>query len=432
MRRANHRQPDRRGWVAVLGSLLFGCSDTIELKGTVVDGAGAPQKGQRLLIVDSAESRHEATSAEDGRFTVAGVAPPYDVKVLAAPDTAQPVIAAYVYLGLTRPAVRLLGPSEVRQPVQQQGTISTTISYPACPQACSVQVWTGSEHGYGRESGSVMGAAGTLPLSVEHEWTGSSEERVGVDVLIANATFSSYSYQHVGDFLLKPGETKAIGAITPPPIGRFGPVTISTADNGVPASWDKDMQVFLSLPETAAPMYLQRVAATALVTYVPNVPGATFQIATWRNAPDVDDPSGNPIVRRSSTATSPDLPLSTPAVSLTLRKGPDMIRPMPQGALPRPSGGLAWEPVEGALTSVGLSDPVRSTSMAVYTAEHELPLARLDRLGLSLQDGKQHLELSTTGGVSLDTLVDPDVEMTRLFGDGRSITNLSFSFIVTP
>ena len=112
----SHKRGSRAG-AALLALVVAGCSDgftAIDLKGTVVDEAGTALLRQRVLVVDSRAQQLEATSDEEGRFQVAGVAPPSDVKL-------QGLASAYVYLGLTRPEIRLALPSEGPAPSSTSG-----------------------------------------------------------------------------------------------------------------------------------------------------------------------------------------------------------------------------------------------------------------------------------------------------------------------
>ena len=230
---------------------------------------------------------------------------------------------------------------------------------------------------------------------------------------------------------MKPGETKDLGTFTPPAIGRAGPITITTADRGVPAEWRKSLSLFFTLPDTGGTGLAQAEDAS-LTTYVPSVPGATFRVNAWRFAPELKDPSGDLLVQRESTARTAELPLSTSAVSLSLERGPDMIRPVPQGTLPRSSGGLAWQPVDGGVTYVILADRTRSTTTRVYMVDSELALARLERLGVAVQDGPHSMNLFTGRGVSLDDLVEPDPAKAKRFWDSDSTTRFELRFTITP
>ncbi len=413
--------------------------ESINIDGTVIDYVGQPVAGARLLVVDARGTKTEALAGASGAFHVTNVSPPYDLK-LSSVGGREGLDRAFLGLMRGNPRVVDYG-ATVTPPARFKASVSLSVSFPGCPQNCSLQVWTGSANGgYGRSPLSFVSAATSAAVTVEHEWstppgapTGSGN--VGLDVLVANQAYTSFWYAHLDTGTLQPNGTLNMGSVTPQPVGTFGPTTIITHDATIPSEWRKDLQVFLFLPGVGAPMYLQRVNASTLVTFLPNIPGATFSVGAWRSLPDVRDPvTGAPLLSRRSNASTDAMPLSAATVPLTIEKGPEPLRPTPSGTLSRGSSGIAWQPAPGRLATISLVDRVENVNIGMITTSgSELRLDRLAGLGMTLREGRHYLSLQTSRAPSLDDTLDPAGPLPNSTAiKAFDWTELGFTFDVTP
>jgi len=407
-----------------------------DVKGTVIDYLDKPIAGCPVLVVDAKGKKIEATTDGYGAFVAKGVSVPYDLEVAPPPSATEGF--PRVFLGLTRKDVKIVhdaGPSAAG--TARKGSVTASIQLPACASGCTTQVWTASANGFGRYSRwSQPGGARTESVTVEHDWTQSATapaaESVAVDVLVSDASFTTFWHSRLGSWELDPDETLNLGTIAPQPVARFGPVTIQVKDPTVPAQWRKDMQVFFTAPGHNAAFYLQRVQSGSLVTFLPNIPGATFQVSAWRSAEDVTDPdTGDRLLSQRTQVHTEQLPLSTTNVELEITKGPSTLRPQPMGTLSRATAGFAWEPTPGRIGQLDVYDVFQKKVVAIVsTAASEIPFDRLQAIGITFRDGRHNLTLTTQPGTSIDALVDP--ARSTASSQASSLTEIGFAFDIVP
>lgn len=374
------------------------------VQGKLVDSLGAPAPKARIRVVDAKGNVQDATANVSGAFSFADVATPYDVRVL----PPQGVVGfPQAYFGLTEKELRVSVPTAGAAPtIWNKGTITVPVNVGACP-SCTVQVYTTSPGpgigGFGQTSFTATNGPSTTSVSVEHTWatTGNPAPSgtVTVDVLVSDAAFTTFQYKRSGGGVLQPDGTMSIYGVSPTAIGKFGPVTITVNDAEVPNAWSRGLQVFLELPGTQVSMVLQRVASHALVTNVPNIPGATFAVAASARGETKYDAEYNVVVDRSTRTDTADLPLSTATTALTLHAGPTMVRPLPEGELSLESAGLAWTAKPGRVIDLRLLNASTSTPAGrLVTSEAAISFARLAKLGVTLEPGTHTLEVNTYGG----------------------------------
>lgn len=407
----------------------------IDMKGTVVDDGLRPIAGCPVLVVDAKGKKVEATTDNDGVFIANGVAAPYDLKV--ASPSALSDGHAQILLGLTRSDVRLLHrASDPTTWMDRRGKVLASVAYPACPSGCYVQVRTASSRGHGAYLEWTSGPAHTARVAVDHDWkapvSAPSDENVSVDVLISDEDFATFWHSRIEPWTLQPDGALDLGTIVPQPIARFGPVTIRVNAHDVPIDWRKEIQVFLAVPGHTPAFYLQGASSNSLVTFLPSIPGATFEVSARQRAEHLTDPTtGDRLLSQSAHARVASLPLSTIKVTLEVHKGPSVLRPEAMGLLSRASAGFAWEPTPGRIGQLGIDDAAEQRPLAIIsTAANEVPLERLEALGIALRDGRYTLSLVTQVAASLDAWAESAASTGP--SDGTSSTVIEFAFDVVP
>lgn len=399
------------------------------VQGTLVDYFGVPAPDARIRVVDASGNVQDAKANASGAFSFADVAAPYDVRVLPPEGV---VGAPQAYFGLSQAELRVTVRMAAASPlVWNKGIVTVPVNVGACP-SCIVQIYTTSPGGgLGRNSFTAANVSSTTSVAVEHQWATSGNPApsgtITVDVLVSDTAYTTFQYKRSSGGVLQPGGTMSVYAISPTPIGKFGPVTITVNDAEVPAAWNRDLQVFLKLPGTESSMYLQRVASPSLVTNVPNVPGATFSVGAWARGETKYDAEYEVVVDRSAGTTTADQPLSTATATATLLAGPAMIRPLPEGELSLQGPGLAWTAKPGRVVDVSLSDVSAKKMVArLVTTEAGLSFARLAKLGLTLEAGPHVLKVETYDGTVGGLLTNPPAPGTRAW------TRDDYRFTVTP
>ncbi|MDB5217449.1 MAG: hypothetical protein JWO86_5376 [Myxococcaceae bacterium] len=383
----------------------------IDVAGRVVNDADEVVVGRPIVIVDHRGKRQEVLTDEDGGFYAGTVAPPYDLLVEAAPSGA--VITPLVFLGLQRADPRLevfehQGPTE-RAEAQ---SIRIGVKLPPCRSVdtgCWVSVVTWSPRGCGGTAGSYVAGTPGAVYDVEHSWSDAvvpASETVDVHVLIGDADYTQYAYAHVDHVAARPGELTDVGVVTAAEIGSSEPVSIAARTPGAPADWGWTLASELELPG-GAPMSLRYEWSASSAMRLPILPGATWRVAAWVQHPPTPD---RPYFQRSAQAWSGTLPLETTNVALTVPAVPEPMRPALEGPFSRRERALVWDGHAPALASVVLVDLARSEQrFRVFTAEPDVPLRRLEALGLRRIDHGAHvLDLTTTPGATVDELTDPD------------------------
>jgi hypothetical protein len=410
----------------------------IAIAGRVGDDAGEAVVGRPLVIVDRHGRRQELLTDEDGAFNAAAVVPPYDLLVEAAPSGA--VITPVIFLGLERADPRLevferQGP--VTRPDAQ--SIRIAVQLPPCravDTGCWVSVVTSSPSGSGGTAGSYTAGTAEATYDVEHFWRDTApkpNETIDVHVLVGDADYTQYAYTHVDHVAARPGEQTILGPVTAAAIGSTEPVSIAAHTADTPDGWDWTLASELELPGGAS-MSLRYEWSPSSSMRLPVLPGASWHVGAWIQHPPTPD---RPYFQRSAQAWSGTLPLVTTNVALDVPATPDTLRPELEGTFSRRARALVWDGHAPALASVVLVDLARGEQrFRVLTAEPEVPLRRLEALGLRrVATGPHLLDLTTTPGATVDELTDPDDAHRKDRFDvhvAGGTTYQRFRFTITP
>jgi len=415
----------------------------IAVGGHVTRDDGEPIVGRPIVIVDTTGQRIATLTDEAGGFHATGVAPPYDVAVGQAPSGA--VITPVLFLGLSRKDPRLEvferhGPS----PRASSQSIAVGVRLPRCRAtvgACWVSVVSASPSGSGATAGSYIEGAETAVYQVDHAWNAESTragETIDVHVLAGSADYSEYAYARVSRIDARPGRPTDIGMTTPMPIEATPPVTLASYSR-VPATWQWTLASWVDLPGSAS-IALRYDWAPSSTLRLPKLPGATFRAVAWAQHPPDES---RPYFHASSSARTGTLPIAVENVALEVPEPPEPVRPAVEGILSRTGAGVAFRPRPPALPggrglySLVLVDVGRGRQVArIYASEPEIPLARMEALGVaSLSVGAHVLDLTATGGADVDAFADPDPRARAQRFDAAvagATTYQRFRFDVTP
>jgi hypothetical protein len=409
----------------------------IELAGRVVDDLEKAVSGRPLVVVDGRGRRQEVYTDEDGAFRASGVAAPYDLLVTQASSGA--VVTPLVFLGLHRadPRIEVFeGQGPTTRPASQP--IRVGVKLPECRAiegSCWVSVVTASASGSGATAGSFTAGAASGIYDVDHAWREPNTrpgESIDVHILVGDARYSEYSYARVIRIAARPGEPTDLGMLMPLPVESTDPVSVAGHANGLPTGWQWTLASQLELPGGATiAMRYDWAAASAM--RLPQLPGATWHVGAWMQHPPTPE---RPYFHRSSQAWSGTLPLTTTNVSIDVPSAPETMRPAMEGTLSRRGPGFGWDGRAPALASLVVVDLARGRQrFHAFTADAEVPLARLEALGLAkLEPGEHVLDLTTTPGTSVDELTQPDPRQRKGRFDPQvpgATTYQRFQFMVT-
>lgn len=378
--------------------------DLVDVLGNVVDDAGDVVVGREVVVVDRAGRRERVLTDEGGTFGVRSVAVPYDVKVGPAPSGTRLLPA--VWLGVSRPDPRLLVVEHegavARAPAQH---LKVVLNVKTCPvEACWVSVTSTSRSGAGAAGRTVALRETLAVVEIDHVWTKpdvSSQEPIEIAALVGDEGYSHLAFARATT-LARPGEEAVLG-LAPQTVEVTEPVSIAASTEGAPtehAAWAFTLATRLVLPGGTA-IGLHYVEGPALVTRLPRIDGARFEVDAWANARSTAAP-------RSSFARSGPLALGTPSVTLALPRELELVRPGEHGRVSRRGRGFAWlspGPLP-RVTAVTLESASGRALVRIVTDGDEVPFGRLRRLGVPAFDLGDHvLDLSTT----TDRTIDDDV-----------------------
>jgi hypothetical protein len=409
-----------------------------DVAGRLVDDAESPVVGRALAIVDHLGRRQEVLTDEDGGFQAAGVAPPYDLLVEAAPSGA--VTTPVVFLGLGRADPRLevferQGPAPRAEPQP----IRVGVNLPPCRSAdvgCWVSVVTSSPSGGGGTAGSYTAGTESAVYDVEHAFRTAvvgANETIDVHVLVGDADYTHYAYAHLDHVAARPGEPTEARALRPAPVASSEPVSVAAGSNGAPDGWDWTLASELELSGGALiPLRYEWAAASSM--RLPLLPGATWHVGAWIQHPPTPD---RPWFHRSAQVWSGTLPLATTDVALDVPGVPEPLRPEVEGTLSRRARALVWGAQPPSLASVVLLDLASGQQrVRAFTTDAEVSLRRVEALGLPrIAQGPHVLDLTTTPGATVDELTDPDAQRRKDRFDvhvAGGTTYQRFRFVVTP
>lgn len=412
---------------------------TIDVGGRVVDQNEGPVVGRPVVVVDRRGKRQEIMTDEGGGFYAMKVAPPYDLLIEEAPSGA--VITPLVYLGLRRadPWFEVFeGQSEGQgegHPASQP--LRLGVKLPPCRAAggpCWVSVVSASASGSGGTAGSYVTGTESALFELDHAWREAnvrSGEAIDVHVLTGDAQYTEYAYARVSHVAARPGEPTDLGVTEPMLVGSTEPVTVAGRAVGLPAGWQWTLasQLDLAGGGSFALRYDWNPVATMRL---PKLAGATFRVDAWAQHPPTPD---RPYLHRSSHAWTGPLPLTVNNVSLDVPTPPATVRPALEGQLSSAGKGFSWTEGARGLVSLVVVDLARGRQrFRAFTAQSEIPLQRIEALGLErLERGEHVLDLTTTPGATLDGLTQPHDEPGRrpIAEAPGAMTYQHFRFVVT-
>lgn len=386
--------------------------DVADVLGNVVDDAGEVVVGREVVVVDRAGRRERVLTDEGGTFGVRAVAVPYDVKVAPAPSG--PRIVPAVWLGLSRPDPRLVvvehGGTIARAPAQR---LKVVLNVKTCPaEACWVSVTSTSRFGSGA-AGRTLATPETLAvIEIDHVWTKaeiSAHEPIEIAALVGDEGYSHLAFARATT-LARPGEEAVLG-LAPQRVDSTEPVTITATTEGgahtpearAHAGWAFTLATRLVLPGGTA-IGLHYVEGPALVTRMPRIDGARFEVDAWAQARSRTAP-------RASFVRSGPIALGTSEVTVEVPRGLDLVRPGEHGRISRRARGFAWRAPapQARVTTMMLESASGHTLLRVVTDGDDVPFGRLRRLGVPAFDLGDHvLDLGTTIDRTLDDEAAPE------------------------
>jgi hypothetical protein len=367
------------------------------------------------VLFDARGAKHTATSAADGRFGIEGVTPPFDAVVL----TPQAKGLAFYYAGLRslRPRLEAFGSAGTPLDPERRATLRLAMDVPSCGAATcpfSLQVVGGGVSG--GVSGGILPGSQTYDLAVSWRSAATTAVFGSLQVLVSNATYTSYHHASTGPRQVRDGETLQGVGLTPQQVALAGTLTVTTTAFSAPAGWRPlYMQGFLQYPAPGGFAYLARVDSSTLSMGIPNILGATVSVDAY-----LTDQEGD---HQASASTGP-LPLTTTTAALRLESPPTFTNPAVGQSLPR-SGRIVWsDAVQGQVYTVQLDNVVGFSGGAA------IDLSRLAAAGFEMKVGEQQLQLAGRGSVpSFDDYVD-DARPAR--PDGKRATSVRRTVTITP
>jgi hypothetical protein len=353
----------------------------ITIRGSVDDQNGDAVVFRAVNVLDAAGVSHVALTDSTGKFSVPGVAAPYDVAVT---GFAGSLPVAYLHLETAAP--RLWSLSSAAAPSESVATMNLTISLPDCGGECSVYI-APFVNGVSATGGPVINAASltTVSRSLGVDWPGSGTTTAGVHVLVANAALSSFWY-HLASATLSPSAIVSFGTVTPSTISTASTLTLTPREHGDFSAYSPaTLQVGLELPGGGAAQ-LASLETTALTTGIPAIVGATVSLQGYTQ---IESEAG---IESSgwSLAQKANLPLSSTSAVLSFYQPATWKKPALGGSGDVALGStLSWAIPRGAPDGFDFLEIASGVDMAcfAFTSEDHVSLASLEKLGVSLNPG---------------------------------------------
>ena len=216
----------------------------ITVAGSVTDDLDNIVADCAINVIDAAGVSHVGLTDVAGSFTIDGVAVPYSLSV-AAPPGGVPIV--YVGLRTTKPL--LWADSSATAPGWNTANITLDVTLPACGSECSLFLsgFANGKASYGYDVMSYTPLT-VAPVNVEVGWSGSSTASAGVDVLIANASLTTFWYTQV-PATVSNGVSVNAGGVIPASVPTATTLSLTSVEEGVPSGWSSpSMSIQLSYP----------------------------------------------------------------------------------------------------------------------------------------------------------------------------------------
>lgn len=335
----------------------------------------APIPNRQIMLIDALGRTQQTMTGTDGGFNIAGVRPPYDVRVAGDTGGYPPTI----YLALTSAVPRVVGyvtPLSVRLP--RTATVRLALQGPSCGDSfsCDTTITTSSN---GANQGAVSRASAyfvTSPnatVDTTHRWSGDPTTGAYLAVLASNRTYTSFWYYFNANVPLTDGQTTNVSTVAPTPVSLAGTATLAIKTIDVPTDWAApNAQMSLNYA-TGGFAYLAGADALLLTTGVPNVIGSTLSASA-----SIADPANG---QRRAHVQTPPLALNTPSLTLTITAPPLITVPNAGGHLSK-STSIQWTRFgDPSVTMLSIYSSFGGSSAQVFTSKTALDLGKLSSFG---------------------------------------------------
>jgi hypothetical protein len=394
----------------------------ITLVGAVSDSSGKVIADRGVSVLDGAGHMQAAITDASGRFTMPGVATPYDL-VVAAPAANSSV----AYVGLTTATPTLWAyPTSSLAHTTYGADLSITISLPNCGGDCTLLLATSvNGTGGGAYSSISLASSTSYTQTLGFSWVGSTTATGQVNVLVANSALSSFWYTAISADLTDGGSSTS-GAIKLPPVDTAGTLTLTSDEDGSFLGWSSPtLSISLNFPGGASTS-LAALETSTLSAGIPDLVGATVSVAAIASLTEDGGVSG-----LDSLVEHRNLPLTTTSEVLKLYSPASWTTPSSTGGgdLPLRST-LQWALPTGTPGGFDLVDVgAGGTGCLVLSATKEVSLTSLVKLGVPLSPGAYSLLLEELRpGPSLDSVVG-DGKLAALLDDEDTAISAQISSI---
>jgi hypothetical protein len=396
---------------------------SITVQGTVTDSAGNAIVDRAVSLLDGTGQLEVVLTDTSGKFSVPNVVTPYDVLV-----TGPSITTPIAYFQLTAASLELLGAdassAATPPPTESTATISFNVTLPACGGDCTLFL-TGSVNGdgIGGYNPIALPESTSYASDLEFVWQGSSPASAQANVLVANASLTSFWYSTFTE-TVSPSDAASWGAVVPSALTTAGTLGLTSTEDGSFPGWSTPyLGVVVNFPGGGSTQLVDLQTPT-LSAGIPDVVGATLSVSA-STALAVD--AGPAEV--ASIAVKSSLPLTTTSESLNLYPPASWITPSGggDGTLPLRST-LQWTPAASAPPGLNLLGIATSTgSCTVFTNGSEVSLTSLVKLGVSLSPGTYTLVLEQLGPEpSLDSLLSGGA-LLKLLDQGFGYSSLQYA-----
>jgi hypothetical protein len=353
----------------------------VTIRGSVEDDYGNAIVFRAVNVLDHGGVSYVAVTDSAGKFTVPGVATPYDIALT---SLAESLPVAYLQLETAVP--RLWCPSTAAAPRESVANLSLDIALPDCGGECSLYLAPFAD-GATVSGPPVIKAPSrsTVSKMLGIEWPASATTTSGVHVLVANAALSSFWYQ-LASTTVSPGATFSLGTVTPSAMSTASTLTVTTKEHGDFSTFSSPWPaVGLQLPGGGY-IVLANLQTTILSTGVPDIVGATVSVsseAATTSEAGIES-NGFAFAHRSN------LSLVSPSAVMSLYEPATWKKPAPGGSGDVALGSkLSWTVPRGAPEGFDFLEIYSGVAERcfVFTSQDHVSLASLEKLGVPLYPG---------------------------------------------